>query len=157
MSVLQVKSIHAGNANSAGCFFFFFVFSCERRRFCKNRSFLLCFDVRFRILSNASSVVFFLFFFSSQLRLECLFSSAVSHSLPPRLLQCLSMSRLLQGNGRESLWLGRLITVYSLIRNCSVEQMVPWLITALGWFCHKAPNSSTFSPSEAIQMIIFIS
>lgn len=144
MSVLKVESnIHTGS-----------FFNWERHRFGKNRGFLLCFDVRFRILSNASAAVFFfLFFFSSQLSLECLLSSAENYSRPPHLFYCLTMSRSLQGNGRESLWLGRLITVYSLIRNRAVKQMVPWFISESGLICRKCLNSFSFSASEAIQII----
>lgn len=105
---------------------FFSVFSWEKRRFCKNLHFLLRFDVRFHILSNTSSVVFFLFSFSSQLRLECLLLPALNRSLPPPPPPATYTKQVfLQGNGRESLWLGRLITVYSLIQNSSAEHMAP--------------------------------
>lgn len=97
------------------------VINWETCKFCKNFRFLSYFDVYFHIQWPASSAVFLLFLFSSWVCLECLLLSALCRSLslpptPKHLHWCLTMSRLLQGNGRESLWLGSLITIQSLIQ-----------------------------------------
>lgn len=152
MYLLNLTSIHVGSAYSSLCFFIFF--SCEKCSFCKNLSFLLCFAVCFHILSNTSSVVFFLFLFSSRLHLECLLSSAPNHFLlPPHVLQCVTAGLCKETDVSHCGWVDLITTLGST----GVEQMTPGLIAESG-LVHKLPSvrpSTRYNLSPDLQHDIF--
>ena len=83
---------------------------------------------------------------------SCSQVSCVSSALPPPPPVSYIEQVSVQGNGRESLWPGRLITVYSLIRSGGAK-----LISESGLICHKCLNLSSFSPRDAFNMITLIS
>ena len=147
---LNLTSMQAVQILQGACI----IFSRERRRFCFEPS-VSCFALMSAFTFSQTLPLLSSSSFLSSL-LECLLLVASNYSLTPHLLQCLTMSKLLQGNGRESLWPGRLITVCSLswndVRWTDGTLVCHWIGVDLSY----VPKHVLFLHCATFQMMRFI-